>query len=204
MSSGPAPLTCARAVRDEVVAYCRRFDPEPAHALHVAHIALRLFDKLKNAGLHAITEPYRVLLEYGCILHDIGWSDGQKKHHKRAFSMIREAQLPLSPEEMHIVALVARYHRKAEPGCQPEFQALAEPLRDIVSRLAAIIRIADGLDRLNDQTITVRNITVRETVVEIGVAGASLRLIPEQVLAKKTAYFKKAFALPAQIVAVSG
>lgn len=192
-----------KTVRDEVVAYCRRFDPEPAHALHVARIAVELFDALKKIGLHKGAHEYRALLEYGALLHDIGWVNGQKQHHKAAFTMIRESPLPLTSEEKHIVALVARYHRKAEPGDQPEFQALAEPIRNIVSQLAAIIRIADGLDRLHDQKLTIRKITVRETVVEIGVAGSSLKLIPPEVLVKKTAYFKKAFGMPMLIVAAS-
>ncbi len=192
-----------KTVRDEVVSYCLRFDPDPAHALHVATLAVVLFDELKKLGLHTGACEYRALLEYGALLHDIGWISGQKQHHKVAFTMIQESPLPLTREEKHIVALVARYHRKAEPGDQPEFQALAEPVRDIVSKLAAIIRIADGLDRLHDQKLTIRKVTARETVVEIGVAGGSLKFIPHQVMAKKTAYFKKAFAVPVIMVAAS-
>lgn len=199
----PATDMHTKTVRDEVLSYCRRCDPDPAHALHVAKIAVELFDELKKMGLHKGSYEYRALLEYGALLHDIGWVNGQKQHHKSAFTMIRESPLPLTSEEKHIVALVALYHRKAEPGDQPEFQALAEPIRDIVSKLAAIIRIADGLDRLHDQKLTIRKIAVRETVVEIGVAGSSLKLIPHEVMAKKTAYFKKAFTVPVLIVASS-
>ena len=192
-----AATISTKTIRDEIVAYCRRFDPDPAHALHVAHVAVRLFDELKNAGLHTMAQQYRVLLEYGCILHDIGWSEGQTKHHKRAFSMIEKAQLPLSKEDQHIVALVARFHRKAAPDDQPEFQVLSAQTRDVVSKLAAIIRIVDGLDRLHNQQIHIEKVIISEAGVKICVTGGFLKSIPEQVLAKKTAYFKKAFSLPA-------
>jgi exopolyphosphatase/guanosine-5'-triphosphate,3'-diphosphate pyrophosphatase len=195
--SGHAATISTKTIRDEILAYCRRFDPDPAHALHVAHAAVKLFDELKNAGLHTMAQQYRVLLEYGCILHDIGWSEGQTKHHKRAFSMIEKAQLPLSKEDQRIVALVARFHRKAEPADQPEFQALSAQTRDVVAKLAAIIRIVDGLDRLHNQQVHIEKVVISEAGVKICVTGGFLKSIPEQVLAKKTAYFKKAFSLPA-------
>lgn len=195
--SGHAATISTKTIRDEILAYCRRFDPDPAHALHVAHAAIKLFDELKNAGLHTMAQQYRVLLEYGCILHDIGWSEGQTKHHKRAFSMIEKAQLPLSKEDQRIVALVARFHRKAEPDHQPEFQVLSAQTRDVVAKLAAIIRIVDGLDRLHNQQVHIEKVIISEAGVKICVTGGFLKSIPEQVLAKKTAYFKKAFSLPA-------
>ena len=195
--SGHAATISTKTIRDEILAYCRRFDPDPAHALHVAHVAVKLFDELKNAGLHTMAQQYRVLLEYGCILHDIGWSEGQTKHHKRAFSMIEKAQLPLSKEDQRIVALVARFHRKAEPDDQPEFQVLSAQTRDVVSKLAAIIRIVDGLDRLHNQQVHIEKVILSEAGVKICVTGGFLNSIPEQVLAKKMAYFKKAFPLPA-------
>lgn len=195
--SGHAATISTKTIRDEILAYCRRFDPDPAHALHVAHAAVKLFDELKNAGLHTMAQQYRVLLEYGCILHDIGWSEGQTKHHKRAFSMIEKAHLPLSKEDQRIVALVARFHRKAEPADQPEFQVLSAQTRDVVAKLAAIIRIVDGLDRLHNQQVHIEKVIISEAGVKICVTGGFLKSIPEQVLAKKTAYFKKAFSLPA-------
>jgi exopolyphosphatase / guanosine-5'-triphosphate,3'-diphosphate pyrophosphatase len=193
----PATIVRAKIVHDEIVAYCQRFDPDPAHALHVAHLAVKIFDGLKNAGMLNLAEPYRVLLEYGCILHDIGWVEGQSKHHKRAFSMIEQAHLPLSKEDTRIVALVARFHRKAEPDGQPEFQTLSAQTRDAVSKLAAIIRIADGLDRLHNQQAHIEKVILGEDRVKICISGGFLKSIPKQVRDKKTAYFKKAFSLPA-------
>jgi exopolyphosphatase/pppGpp-phosphohydrolase len=201
--SGYVATISTKTIRDEILAYCRRSDPDPAHALHVAHVAVSLFDELKIAGLHTMAQQYRVLLEYGCILHDIGWREGQTKHHKRAFSMIEKAQLPLSKEDKRIVALVARFHRKAEPDDQPELQTLSAQTRDAVSKLAAIIRIADGLDRLHNQQVHIEKVIIGETGVKICVTDGFLKNIPEQVLAKKTAYFKKAFTLPAVLIAAS-
>jgi exopolyphosphatase / guanosine-5'-triphosphate,3'-diphosphate pyrophosphatase len=198
-----AATISSKEIRDEILSYCRRFDSDPAHALHVAHIAVTLFDELKNAGLHAMDHKYRALLEYGCMLHDIGWVEGQAKHHKRAFSMIERAQLPLGKEDKRIVALVARFHRKAEPDAQPEFKALPAQTRDAVSKLAAIIRVADGLDRLHNQQGHIEKVILNKDRVKICVTNGFLKRIPKQVIAKKTAYFKKAFSLPAVIVAAS-
>jgi len=54
----------------------------------------------------------------------------------------------LTPEERNIVANVARYHRKSPPDpSHPNFRDLDKDARAKVRSLAAILRIADALDR---------------------------------------------------------
>lgn len=135
--------------RREIRALMRRVDPEPSHAAHVAKLALQLFDSLSRALSLGASE--RLLLEGGACLHDIGWSvapDG-RKHHKESARLIREHSWKhVTPVQRHLIAFIARYHRKALP--QPGHKGFAKlsPRRQrIVSVLAALLRIADGLDR---------------------------------------------------------
>ncbi len=66
-----------------------------------------------------------------------------------------EAYLPaLTPREKLIVANVARYHRSARPKLKHKgFAALDPDDREIVTRLAAILRLADGLDRSHTNAV---------------------------------------------------
>ena len=62
--------------------------------------------------------------------------------------------LRLDFERRRIVGLVARYHRKALPKEQHSyFRDLDSKDRDIVRKLAGILRVADGLDRSHESRV---------------------------------------------------
>ena len=133
-----------------------RHETEPPHVLHVAALAAQL------ASLDLLTPPLedteRRELELAALLHDIGWSvveaDG-KGHHKESARLIREFPwVTLTADAMHRVALTARYHRKALPSNEhAPFMRLSEEDRQRVRRMAALLRIADALDRRHIQRV---------------------------------------------------
>jgi len=137
------------ALAKETLALRARYDEEPSHSDHVAMLALQIFDGL--GSWHNLGERSRELLHCAALLHDIGWSqtpDG-KGHHKWSARLIQEhAWKNLTPEEVPLVAQIARYHRKAPP--QPdhaEFHALKPAAQKSVMILGGILRVADALDR---------------------------------------------------------
>ena len=116
------------------------------HSHAVANLALKLFDCL--SGLHGLGEKERRLLECAAACHDLGWIEGRKGHHKASMRIvIEDGSLPLAKRERTIVALVARYHRKALPDKgHAHYCSLDREDRALVDTLAAILRLADGLD----------------------------------------------------------
>src|SRR5277367_5366889 len=104
------------ALIQESLALRARYDEEPSHSDHVAALALQIFDGLRP--WHEMAPRSRALLHSAAVLHDIGWSqtpDG-KGHHKWSARLIREhGWKNLVPDEVNLVALVARYHRKTMP-----------------------------------------------------------------------------------------
>lgn len=130
-------------------AIMERLDPDPAHARQVTRLALRLFDEL--AGEHRLTEHERGILEAAGLLHDTGWSRTLSgKHHKHSRDIILESDLPgLGKRDRTVCALTARYHRRAEPDPRRHrsLDGLSAKERNAVEWLAAILRVADGLDR---------------------------------------------------------
>jgi exopolyphosphatase / guanosine-5'-triphosphate,3'-diphosphate pyrophosphatase len=133
--------------RRSVIELGRRCNFNEGHGNQVAKLSLLLFDQL--ATLHRLPAPTRELLEYAALLHDIGWHIGHSGHHKHSQYLIKNGDLEgFSPNEIELIAQVARYHRKSLPKkSHTDFMALAPAHRDVVCKLAAILRIADGLDR---------------------------------------------------------
>ncbi len=119
---------------------------EAAHTHHVTYLALRLFDEL--APLHGLGPRARTWLGWAGLLHDIGWVRGRAGHHKTAARLIAAApQLPWPPRIRRIVATIARYHRRALPRLEhTAYGALPAADRRTVAVLAALLRLADGLD----------------------------------------------------------
>jgi exopolyphosphatase/guanosine-5'-triphosphate,3'-diphosphate pyrophosphatase len=153
--------------RRNVLALARRCQAPEVHSLHVASLALRLFDQTKR--LHNLGETERDWLEYAAILHDIGYLISERQHHKHAYYLITHSELGgLSGEEIQVVANVARYHRRALPRDKHEgFEALSPRLQRTARILAALLRIADGLDRTHFSVV--RTLEVK--------MGANIRII---------------------------
>jgi exopolyphosphatase/guanosine-5'-triphosphate,3'-diphosphate pyrophosphatase len=129
---------------------------DAGHTHQVTKLALQIFDCLES--LHGLGEDERFWLQCGALLHDIGWCEGQKGHHKTSLRIILDSRgLPFDKREARMVGSIARYHRKAHPKKKHKhYGALKKSDRKIVEILAAILRVADGLDRTHRDVV--RNI----------------------------------------------
>jgi exopolyphosphatase / guanosine-5'-triphosphate,3'-diphosphate pyrophosphatase len=127
--------------------FVERCQSDRRHVEHVRKLALQLFEQLGQTLGCGPEEQF--LLEAAGLLHDVGQLVSYPKHHKHSYSLITHAErLGLSPRDRALVALVSRYHRQTGPRKRhPEFAALPAGDQEIVRRLSAILRVADGLDR---------------------------------------------------------
>jgi len=125
----------------------RRYKFDEAHGQLVSKLAGQLFDDLRD--VHGYGDRDRLLLRAASLLHDIGDFVRYDGHHKHSFYLIQNSDIiGLAPDERAIVANVARYHRKSPPDpSHPNFRDLDKVARGKVRGLAAILRIADALDR---------------------------------------------------------
>jgi len=141
------------SIQVAVIDLAKTCDSEYEHVTHVAYLTLRLFDELQN--LHNLEREDRFLLQSAAILHDIGWVEGWKNHHKTTLRIILENQLlPFNHRERLIVGSIARYHRKALPVLSHDhFAALNPEDRKKVQIMASFLRLADGLDRTHRSKI---------------------------------------------------
>jgi exopolyphosphatase / guanosine-5'-triphosphate,3'-diphosphate pyrophosphatase len=135
-------------------------DEDPEHSVQVARLALELFDA--TAELHGLDPDARETLEAASLLSNVGLFISHAKHHKHSYYVIRSSEhlSGFTEHEIELIALVARYHRKSAPKAKhPEYAALRKADQQLVRTLAALLRVAIGLDR--NHTGRVRAVTCR-------------------------------------------
>ena len=190
--------------QDEVVwggafALGRRYRFDQEHARHVTVLTLSLFDQLQ--GLHGLGEADRRILLAAGLLHDVGTYISYKKHHKHSLYIIEQSELPgLTTAEIRMVANVARYHRKSGPADHHEsFMQLTEDERARVTRLSALLRIADALDREHAQRVERVTARVRGKKLELHVEGVGDLLLERWAVQKKADIFEDTFDLTVSV-----
>jgi exopolyphosphatase/guanosine-5'-triphosphate,3'-diphosphate pyrophosphatase len=148
----------------------RMYKFEEPHGRHVADLALAIYDGL--APIHGLEDQSRELLEAAALLHDIGYYISHSSHHKHSLYLIQNSEaFGFTEEEITIIANVARNHRKSHPkGRHPEFAALNRSDQARVKCLAAILRVADGLDRTHQGNIETVEVGFDEATILLRIA----------------------------------
>ncbi len=172
------------------------------HAEHVAELALELFDALASAGVHPGDPAERELLWAAAILHDVGVAIDYDDHHKHSRYLILNNRLPgFSPRETALIAQITRYHRKGEP----DFGEL-EPLmergdRDVLERGAALLRIAESLERSRDQVVEGTELEVDDDGwLRLHVISRADTSVARWVAERHVEQFERAFGRPLSVL----
>ncbi len=187
----------APALRDEAIerlaAAC---SGEVEHGRKVATLAGRIYEQL--AEPLALEPGDRTLLECAARLQDVGYVINYDQHHKHSYHLIRNSRLPgIRAHDLELIANVARYHRGAHPKRKHENLARV-PAEDQqrVHRMAAILRLAGGLDRSRSQQ-------VRDVAVRVDDEGVCIDVVADQEpqvdiwgAERRTDLFEKVFGLP--------
>jgi exopolyphosphatase/guanosine-5'-triphosphate,3'-diphosphate pyrophosphatase len=182
-----------------VLDLARRCDWHESHSLQVTRLAMLLFDQLKP--LHRLGPAARQLIQYGAMLHDIGWHISRKAHHKHSMYLILNGELKgFGPEEIQTIANIARYHRKAPPRpSHVTYAGLPRRFRRIVDVGAAIVRIADGLDRSHSSAVTSIRTRVTPDQILLRVDGRGDVAIELWAARSKCKWFAKVFDRPVML-----
>jgi exopolyphosphatase/guanosine-5'-triphosphate,3'-diphosphate pyrophosphatase len=143
---GDAVAEMGRQVLASALGLGEKYRIDAAHARNVAFLATRLFDELRKE--HGLGSRHRLLLEVAALLHDIGIFLGLRAHHKHSQYILSISEVfGLTQDDMLVVSNIARYHRRGLPQrSHVPFMALDRDTRTDVTKLAAILRLANALD----------------------------------------------------------
>ena len=180
-----------------VLSMASRFQAEPGHGQQVARLALALFDTTRS--IHKLGTTARELLEYAALLHDVGLYVSHSGHHRHSQYLITQGELRgFDPQELGIIAAVARFHKGAPPkSSSPELAELEPENRKLAIALTAFLRVADGLDRTHHGVVRglrlSRNNGKLELCVDCAGRDAELELWAAQ---RKSELLEKCFGRP--------
>lgn len=172
----PGSRVTADAFAQQVLASAdalgRRYRLDREHGHHVAVLAARMFDELREE--HGLGDRERLLLKVASLLHDVGIYISLRAHHKHSQYILAESQIfGLSAEETAIVSNIVRYHRRGTPQrTHVPYVALDRRDRLVVNKLAAILRIANALDAEHMQKIRGLQITRRGSTWVLQLEGS--------------------------------
>jgi exopolyphosphatase/guanosine-5'-triphosphate,3'-diphosphate pyrophosphatase len=164
------------------------------HTRHVATLALGMFDELARLGLHDGDARERELLWAACMLHDIGMSIDYDDHHKHSRYLILNGGLPgFEPVETAIVAQAARYHRKGMPSPGPMAPLFGPGDLERLDRLAALLRLAEDLERSRDQMVRATDIEEQGEQVQLRLIAEGDPAVPRWAASREGELFARAF-----------
>jgi exopolyphosphatase/guanosine-5'-triphosphate,3'-diphosphate pyrophosphatase len=177
----------------------RKYQFDAGHAKLTARLADRLFEE--TTQLHNLGKEERLLLEVGALLHDIGHFINTIDHDKHGYYIVKANPLiGLNEHQQEIVANLVRYHRKEFPSLDDlNFRALPQKDRLTVTKLCALIRLADGMDVNHTQRVSDIALVQKKKGWRLTLRGRSDLMLEQWALNKRRALFQEIFGVELEI-----
>lgn len=131
----------------------KKFGIDEIHSQQVEKLALSIFDQTKK--VHKLNEKERIYLKFTAVLHDVGKYINLNQHEIHSYDIINSQDIMgFSSDDLRLVANIARYHTGELPQYSHiNYQVLTHEEKIIVSKLAAILRLAEAMDISHKQKI---------------------------------------------------
>ena len=172
-----------------------RYQSDAGHGEHVGNLCAKFFAELQD--LHQLTPHDGLLLQVAAILHEVGTYVSPRAHHKHSEYLILNSEVfGLDRADVTIVAQVARYHRHACPTLDhPPYAALGNDERIRVSKLAALLRVADALERTHAQRVSEIRMKRDSGKLRLSLPGLADAAVERLAMASKAELFERVFGL---------
>ncbi len=167
LTSNPEEML-VRAARN----VAKRYKTDKKHIEFVEKAALQIFDESNRFS--GLTSRERLLLRLSAILHECGKFVHATDHNEAAYALIRYTDLiGLNSDELDTIALVVRLYPQENPYSSFEYQNLPASKKVIVSKLTAMLRLADAMDASHKQKARKVSVTLYPDNLHITVDAVS-------------------------------
>lgn len=179
-------ISCAKKIAD--CYHCSK-----THTDCVREFSCKIFDKMKK--IHGLGRRERLLLELAAILHECGHYVTVKQHLQSSYDIIKDTDIyGLTDEEMLLTAFVSRYNEYEIPNHRDsDFASLNDNNRLIVSKLVAIFRLANALDKSQKQKLTEIKVRLGKDHMTISAQSDANLYLEQWAFYQCAPYFKEVF-----------
>lgn len=152
----------------------KRYRCNKSHCQSVAQTALLIFDSMKT--FHGLDKRARLQLELACILHDCGKFVNMNNVADNSFHILMSTEiLGVSHQERLEIAYICKYNTEKFPTYETLQEDLSVTQYGKIAKLAAILKVANAMDRSHKQkigrfTLNVKNkqlVIMADTVYDI-------------------------------------
>ena len=186
-------ISCAQVL-------AKRYNCNEKHYEAIRTYACNIFGKMKS--IHGLDHRKQLILELAAILHDCGYYINSKQHLLSTFSMIKHMDIyGMTDEEMLITAYIAKYNEYDTPNYDDiEFIHLNEEECLIVSKLVAIFRLANALDKSQKQKLEDIKVKLEDNKLLItGESDKNLHL-EKWAFEQSASFFKEVFGITPELI----
>ena len=182
-------LTCALETS-------KRYRGSEDRAKTLELIALQIFDSMKR--IHGMKDRERLLLRLCAILHDCGKYISMQNLSECSYNIIMSTEIiGLTGREREIVANVVRYNHRRFVYYEERGLGSGLTKKDymIVTKLTAILRLANGLDRSHKKKFTDVRIRLREGQLQIIVSTKKDITLEKGLFDNRANFFEEVFSV---------
>jgi len=194
----------AEQIRNAAVVLGEKYHGDMPHARYVASASLQVYDALTDR--HRLPLRNRLILEVAALLHEAGMFVSTRSHHKHSMYLIHNSDIfGLTAWDKELAGLVARYHRRSHPLMAHEiYGTLPHDRRLTVCKLAAILRVADALDRSHSRRVRVQRVEITDRELRLLVAGVADPAVERLALEQKAGLLADVYGLRVVLCPVQG
>ena len=190
-------ISCARETAENYG--CNR-----SHAEQVRLFGCQIFDKMKKA--HGLDQHSKLLLEVASILHDSGYYVNSKQHLSSTFDLIKNMDVyGLTDEETLYIAYVARYTGYESDSMDEGdvLYLLSDEKQLLVSKLTAIFRLADSLDKSQKQKFSSIKVKLEHDRLLITAETDVNPYLEKWAFGQCAVFFKEVFGITPELIVKS-
>lgn len=175
--------------------FAQRYRCSEKHAAQISQYACKIFDRIQR--IHGLDQRHRMILELSAILHESGYFVDSKFHRESTFDLIQNIDLcGVTYEEMLMTAYVARFNEMGTPNYDDlDFIHIPEEQKVICSKLAAIFRLANALDKSHRQKIKSFKVKLEEERLIITIQSDENVRLEQWAFALCSPFFKDVFGI---------
>jgi len=180
-------------------AHARKFGAAESHSRLVEKFAVLIFDKMKK--VHGLGAREKLLLQTAAILHEVGKHINLRNHSRHSYNIVSGLDIVgLNQLETEIVATICLYHSRHTPTLNDEnYAQLSVSDRVLASKLTAIFRVADSLDRSHIQKFGDLDVKLTDEGLSITVSTGKNSDLENWSFDEKSRFFEEVFGIKAAL-----